>query len=53
VTSLSSKIIEAVLRRLNQLTLDENKTGGMLTLAVVYGLVQNMGVVMDGEKGPG
>lgn len=42
--------VEAVLQRLDRLTLDEARTTAAHTLEVVYGLVQNMRVVMDGEK---
>ena len=43
------KEIEAVLERLDRLTQDEARTAAAQTLEVVYGLVQNMRVVMDGE----
>jgi hypothetical protein len=43
------KEIEAVLRRLDRLTQDEARTTAAQTLEVVYGLVHNMRVVMDGE----
>jgi hypothetical protein len=42
--------IEAVPQRLDRLTLDEARATGAQTLQVVYGLVQDMKVVMDGEK---
>jgi hypothetical protein len=42
--------IEAVLQRLDRLTQDEARTTAAQTLHVVYGLVQNMRVVMDGKK---
>ena len=42
--------IEAVLQRLDRLTLDEARTTAVHTLEVIYGLVQNVRVVMDGEK---
>ena len=42
--------IEAVLQRLDRLTQDEARTTAAQTLDVVYGLVQNMRVVMDGKK---
>jgi hypothetical protein len=41
--------IEAVLERLDQLTVDEARTTATQTLDVVYGLVQNMRAVMNGE----
>jgi hypothetical protein len=42
--------IEAVLHRLDRLTLDETRATAAQTLEVVYGLVQQRRVVMDGEK---
>jgi hypothetical protein len=39
-----------VLRRLDRLTLDEARIATAQTLEVVYGLIQNMRVVMDGEQ---
>ena len=44
------KEIEAVLERLDRLTRDEARTTAAQTLEVVYGLIQNMRVVMDGES---
>lgn len=44
------KDIEAVLKRLDRLTQDEARNTAAQTLEVVYGLVQNMKVVIDGEK---
>jgi len=41
--------VEAVLQRLDRLTQDEARTTAAQTLEVVYGLVKNMRVVMDGE----
>ena len=41
---------EAVLQRLDRLTLDEARTTAEQALEVVYGLMQNMRVVIDGEK---
>ena len=41
---------EAVLRRLDRLTQDEARTTAAQSLEVVYGLVQNMSVVMDSEQ---
>ena len=42
--------IEAVLRRLDRLTLDEARAAGVQTLEVVHGLVKHRRVVLDGEK---
>ena len=42
--------IDAVLRRLDRLTEDEARTTAAQTLEVVYGLVQNMRVVIDGKR---
>jgi hypothetical protein len=47
---LGENEIEAVLQRLDRLTDDEARTTAAQTLEVVYGLVQNIRVVMDGEK---
>ena len=47
---LGENEVEAVLQRLDRLTLDEARTTASQTLEVVYGLVQNMRVVMDGEQ---
>jgi hypothetical protein len=44
------KEIEAVLQRLDRLTLDEARTTAGQTLEVVYSLVKNITVVMDGEQ---
>jgi hypothetical protein len=44
------KDVEAVLQRLDRLTQEEARTTAAQTLEVVYGLVQNMRVVMDGEQ---
>ena len=44
------KDIELVLQRLDRLTQDEARITAAQTLEVVSGLVQNMRVVMDGEK---
>ncbi len=43
------KDVEATLQRLDRLTQDEARTTAAQTLEVVYGLVKNIGVVMDGE----
>jgi hypothetical protein len=42
--------VEAVLQRLDRLTQDEARMTAAQTLEVVYGLVKNMRVVMDGES---
>ena len=44
------KDVEAVLQRLDRLTQEEARTTAAQTLEVVYGLIQNMRVVMDGEQ---
>jgi hypothetical protein len=44
------KDVEAVLQRLGRLTQDEARITAAQTLEVVYGLTQNMRVVMDGEQ---
>ena len=45
---LGEKDIESVLQRLDRLTLQESKMTAAQTLDVVYGLVNNMEVVMEG-----
>ena len=47
---LGENDVEAVLQRLDRLTLDEARTTAVQTLEVVYGLIQNMRVVIDGEQ---
>jgi hypothetical protein len=42
--------VEAVLQRLDRLTQEEAKTTATQTLEVVYGLVKNIKVVMDGTR---
>ena len=42
--------VEAVLQRLDRLTEDEARTTAAQTLEVIYSLVQNMTMIMDGEK---
>ena len=42
--------VEAVLQRLDRLTLDEARTTAAQTLEVVHGLVQGVRVVMNGEQ---
>ena len=44
------KDVEAVLQRLNRLTQEEAKLTAAQTLEVVYGLVQNLSDVTDGEQ---
>jgi hypothetical protein len=46
---LGDNEVEAVLQRLDRLTQDEARTTAAQTLEVVYGLLQNMKVFMDGE----
>ncbi len=41
--------LEAVLRRLDRLTHDEARMAAAQILEIVYRIVQNMGVLMDGE----
>jgi len=45
---LGEKDIESTLQRLDRLTLEESKMTVAQTLDVVYGLVNNMQVVMEG-----
>ena len=47
---LGEKDVEAVLQRLDRLTLDEARTTTAQSLEAIYGLVQNMRMVMDGEQ---
>jgi hypothetical protein len=42
--------VEAVLQRLDRLTLDEARTTAAQTLEVIHGLVQGMRVLMNGEQ---
>jgi hypothetical protein len=42
--------VEAVLQRLDRLTQEEAQTTATQTLDVVYGLVKNIKVVMDGAR---
>jgi len=46
---LGENEIEAVLQRIDRLTVDEARATAAQTLDVVYGLVQNMRAVLDGE----
>ena len=45
---LGEKDVESILQRLDRLTLEESKVTVAQTLDVVYSLVNNMGVVMEG-----
>ena len=47
---LGESEIEAVLQRLDRLTLDEARMTGAQTLQVIHGLVNSMKVVMDGMQ---
>lgn len=49
---LGENEIESVLRRLDRLTLDEARVTASQTLEAVYRIVQDLRVVMDGEKVP-
>ena len=42
--------MEAILQRLDRLTQEEAKTTAAQTLEVLYGLVKNIKVVMDGAR---
>ena len=47
---LGEKDVEATLQKLDRLTLDEARTTAAQSLDAIYGLVQNMRMVMDGEQ---
>ena len=47
---LGESDMEAVLQRLDQLTMDEARVTVAQTLSVVYGLVINLKVVMEGAE---
>jgi hypothetical protein len=47
---LGGNEVEAVLQRLDRLTQDEARTTSAQTFKVIYGLVQDMRVVMDCEQ---
>jgi len=49
---LGENEVEAVLHRLDRLTQDEARTAAAQTLDVVYGLFQNMKVVIEGAAKP-
>jgi hypothetical protein len=42
--------VEAVLQRLDRLTQEEAQTTATQTLQLVYGLVKNIKIVMDGAR---
>jgi hypothetical protein len=48
---LGENDVEAVLQRLDRLTQEEAQTTATQTLELVYGLVKNIKVVMDGAHG--
>jgi hypothetical protein len=48
---LGENDIEAVLQRVDRLTQEEVQTTGAQTLELVYGLVKNIKIVMDGARG--
>jgi hypothetical protein len=47
---LGENDIEAVLQRLDRLTMEESRMTATQTMEVVYGLFNNMKVVMDGAE---
>jgi hypothetical protein len=47
---LGGNDVEAVLQRLDRLTQEEDRTTATQTLEVVYGLVKNIKIVMDGAR---
>jgi hypothetical protein len=47
---LGENEFRAVLQRIDQLTVDEAQMTAAQTLEVVYGLVQNLKIVMEGEQ---
>ena len=47
---LGENEVEAVLQRLDRLSQEETRMTGAQTLEVVYGLVNNMKVVMNGMQ---
>ena len=51
-TLLGDSEIENILRRLDRLTQDEARMMEAHILEVVHGLMNNMKVVMDGERNP-
>jgi len=48
---LGENDVEAVLQRLDRLTREEAQTTATQTLGLVYGLVKNIKVIMDGARG--
>jgi hypothetical protein len=49
---LGEDVVEAVIQRLDWLTLNEARTTALQTLQVIHAFVQNMRVTMDGETTP-
>ena len=49
---LGESDVEVVLQKLDRLTLEEARTTAAQSLEAVYGLVQNMRAIMDGEQIP-
>ena len=47
---LGEKDVEAILQRLDRLTLDEARTTAAQSLEAIYGLIQNMRMLMDGKQ---
>ena len=47
---LGEKDVETILQRLDRLTLDEARTTAAQSLEAIYGLVQNMRMLMDGKQ---
>ena len=47
---LGENDVEAILQRLDRLTLEEARTTAAHSLESIYGLVQNMRILMDGEQ---
>jgi len=47
---LGEKDVEAVLQRLDRLTLDEARATAAQSLEAVHGLVQNMRILIGGEQ---
>jgi len=47
---LGENDVEAILQRLDRLTLEEARTTAAQSLEAIYGLVQNMRILMDGEQ---
>ena len=48
---LGENDVEAVLERLDRLTREEAQTTATQTLELVYGLVKNIKIVLDGARG--